>query len=223
VSVRQLSAFEEILLGAASLHEDGLSVFTEWDLTVRVWESNRYRFGCRGYEELYPDHKRVMMDLMSKRKPLIQHGWIRKTRKNHYEISPLGLAEAARIRGGPRKTHERRAALYDALESFAFHRVFQAHLEDDEQPRSWLGVAAFLGLSDNDPDKLERTLHVIRSAAEEAIAWIEETDEDGIRRGDSGKEVSRERLSQILRFLSLLETRFDRQFAAIRSGSSSSR
>jgi len=210
-----LSAAQELLLAAADLSRRGCSEFTEWDLTVRAWELNRNRFGCRGYEQRYPDHKRVMMELMGKTKPLVQNGWLEKTRPNHYRITPLGLAAAAKLAGVERTGHRREAPLYDAIERFAFHRVFEAYLGDPEEPRTWLGAAAFLSLSRDDPGLLRQRIRGLRSAIREAEDWMGETGQAALRRGDGGRSVSRERLRELATFVDTLEERFARQFEAI--------
>src|SRR2546430_3312730 len=94
------TAAQEILLAAAGLSSSSVGEFSEWDLTVATWKRNKNKFGCRGYEDVYPDHKRVMIEIMAKNKrdnPLRQ-GWLEKTRANHYRITPLGKTETARLR-----------------------------------------------------------------------------------------------------------------------------
>ena len=212
-----LSVAQEILLAAADLFATGRREFSEWDLTVRVWEMNKQRFGCRGYEDSYPDHKRVMMELMGKGKLVRERGWIEKTRKNHYRITSLGLAEAARLRESGRPSHRRAANLYDALERYAFHSVFKAHLQSEGEPKTWLGAAAFLGLQRNDFEELERRLADVRHAIEGSLEWMRETGMGELRRGDAGKAMSREVVVGLAEFLSVLEERFAAQLEAIRS------
>ena len=87
-----LTAAQEILLAAAELAREGKSAFSEWDLTVATWGRNKNRFGCRGYEDDYPDHKRVMMEIMGKSKKdnPIRRGWIERSRPNFYSLTALG-------------------------------------------------------------------------------------------------------------------------------------
>ncbi|MBM3473903.1 MAG: hypothetical protein FJX75_11590 [Armatimonadetes bacterium] len=210
-----MSAAQEVLLAAARLSGPARREFTEWDLTVQVWQLNSNRFGCRGYEGQYPDHKRVMMELMGRRKPVTVNGWIEKTRTNWYRITPLGLAEADRLSGGTRNTHRRQIALYDALQPFALHRVFEAHLGDHAEPRTWLGAAAFLSLAKDDADALGSRMRHIRAAAREAEVWMDETGQPSLRRGDARRPITRERVRELAAFLTTLEERFARQFEAI--------
>ena len=212
-----LTAAQEILLAAGKLSGTDRGEFSEWELTVRVWEMNKQRFGCRGgYEEKYPDHKRVMMELMGKGKPVKERGWIEKTRKNHYRVTALGLAVAARLVEHGRPSHRRAHDVYDALERYAFHQVFKAHRESEEEPKTWLGAAAFLALRSNDPEELEKRLSTIRGAIEEALGWMAETGMEQLQRGDTLSPISREMIARLGDFLSLLEERFAAQFEAIR-------
>src|SRR5439155_25960265 len=116
---------------------------------------------------------RVMMEIMAKNKAdnPIRRGWLERTRPNHYRITALGSAEAARIatsRGAPVSSVRSGADLYDAVVRYADHRVFKAHSRDPNEPHTWLDVEAFLGISRNDPthvaDKLRAARNAIRSA-----------------------------------------------------------
>jgi hypothetical protein len=218
-----LSAAQEILLAAAELSDEGRSEFSEWDLSVRAWTRNRNRFGCRGYERRYPDHKRVMGELIGPSRPLIARGWLEKTRANHFHVTPLGRAEARRLTGDARPAHRREAPLYDALARFAFHRAFEAHLASPDEPRTWLGAAAFLALPTNDPNVLDRRLTTLRTALREAEKWMRETGQTALRRGDGGRAISLQRVAALASFVQTLEKRFANQFGAIRSGAAVSR
>jgi hypothetical protein len=80
----RLTAAQEILLGASDLDQAGRKEFTEWDLTVATWKRNPNRFGCRGYEEKFPAHKRVMMEIMGNKKDNpVRLGRMTKTRPNY--------------------------------------------------------------------------------------------------------------------------------------------
>jgi hypothetical protein len=215
--MKELNAAQEILLAASALYEEGKEEFSEWDLTVRVWLLNKNRFGCRGYEQAYPDHKRVMMELMGKDSVPKQQGWIERTRRNYYRMTPLGLARAAELTGGERSTHRRAVELCRSVSRYVHHPVFRAHLRDREEPKTWLGAAAFLALPSNDPDALDGRLRQIEGGISGALEWIAETGIQELREGDAGTAVSRDDLLQLRAFLSLLLDRFEPQFEAIRS------
>src|SRR3954465_3564824 len=98
---RKHTAAEEILLAADDLATERKHEFTEWQLTVAAWKRDQNRFGLRGYEGEHPDHKRGMSEIMGKTKrdnPL-RRGFIVKVRPNYYAMTPLGAAEASKLRG----------------------------------------------------------------------------------------------------------------------------
>ncbi len=61
---RKLTAVQIILMAADDLVVAGSDEYSEFDLTVAAWNRDRQRFGLRGYSNIYPDHKRVMMEIM---------------------------------------------------------------------------------------------------------------------------------------------------------------
>src|SRR5207249_8047562 len=190
-----LTAAQEILLAAADLVREGRKTFSEWDLTVNTWRRNKNRFGCRGYEDDYPDHKRVMMEIMGKTKkdnPL-RRGWLTKIKPNVYRLTDLGQAEAERLDYSAlaAPTSQRSPqAIYDAILPFIQHRVFLTHSRDAEEPRMWLGAASFLGLTQNDADHLRDRLRILRDAIDKARKWMDETRNDSLRRGVTGGGVT---------------------------------
>ena len=215
----KLTARQEVLLAAAEISDFKTGVeFTEWDLTVKAWKLNPTRWGMTGYENVYPDHKRVMNELMAAgTHRLVGKGWLERSSTNHYKLTPAGLAEALGIQTEDRAPTNRHLALYDAVRPLAFHRVFEAYLADENEPKIWLGVAAFLGLSRNDPEFFERRLASAKATVREAIQFLQKQGVEQLRRGDSGKGITLDRLSRLERFVGILEVRFQPQIAAIRA------
>jgi len=150
------TAAQVILLAADDLMAQGGNEFSEWDLTIAAWNRDRNRFGLRGYAQNHPDHKRVMMEIMG-RKPQnpILLGLMEKTRPNVYRLTPLGRAEAARMRAGEQGGVKRRSPStdhYDAMAQMLGHRAFQRWREDPDEPRRFADVLDFLGAGlEDDP------------------------------------------------------------------------
>jgi hypothetical protein len=217
-----VTAAEAILLAAAQHTGWASAEFSEWDLTVSAWKGDKNRFGCRGYEESYPDHKRVMMEVMGGRKDNpVRRGWMERTRPNHYKLTPLGLADAERIaRRAGRAPETRRSAqpVYDALEPYVFHRVFLDHKRDPEEPRTWLGAAAFLGLPHATAEALHDSIRAIETAVQRGDDWFRENRTDTLRRGPVGgsRAITVIDLAKLRRFLRVLQERFQGQMAALR-------
>ncbi len=217
-----LTAVQEILLAALDLTQGGKREFSEWDLTVAVWRRDANKFGCRGYEHEYPDHKRVMMEIMSREKldnPL-RKGWMEKTRANHYVLTALGADEAGRLsqtKGDTRSTIRSPADVYDAVIRFADHRVFKDYCKDSQEPRTWLGVEAFFGISKNEPTHVRDRIRAAESAVQQALHWLDESGRGELRRGSvgSGLTLRRQDLEKLRTFIQLLQDRFALQFRAI--------
>lgn len=219
---KRTTAAHEILLAANDLASAGQNEFSEWDLTVAAWKRDQNRFGCRGYEDQYPDHKRVMMEIMgqTKKDNPLRRGWIVKSRPNHYEITALGRNEATKIalvsQGQP-VTERSPQDLYDAVAPYFNSLTFKKFIKDDGEPKMWLGAASFLGLSKNDALHLNDRLSTAKSVISQALAWFKETGQPTLRRGATGGSVSItkvdvEKLAELLRSI---QTRFNVQIEAI--------
>lgn len=216
------TAAELILLAASDLHGEGGEEFSEWDLTVAAWKRDADRFGCRGYEDLYPDHKRVMMEIMSRKKkdnPL-RRGWMEKVRPNYYRVTPLGIAEARRVTGSElsRPTPPSPHAVYDAVVRYVEHPVFRRFLEDSDEPRSWPGVASFLNLNQMTALELDDSLRAAAGSIEAALDWFAVSGEVTLRRGrgGGGRSLLQAEIQRLPEFLDTLETRFAPQMEALR-------
>ncbi|WP_143393708.1 hypothetical protein [Fimbriiglobus ruber] len=219
-----MTATQVILLAADDLMATGKSEFTEWDLTVASWLRDRLRFGLRGYAQSYPDHKRVMMEIMGQ-KPNgpVQQKFMEKVRPNHYRLTALGRTAAARIRGGggagsgsgggTKQTSAKMITvkeLYDRAIGYVSRTEFRRWQDNPEEPREWAGAAAFLGLSGrhSGADPVER-LGEIQIAIRAAVDWCSANEvaflTDG---GQGGTPIHIRDLADMLDFLQALKYRF---------------
>jgi len=219
----RLTAAQEILLGAGDIDRGGTKEFSEWDLTVATWKRNPNRFGCRGYEDRYPDHKRVMSEIMgtTKKDNPIRRGWLERTRSNHYRMTDIGRSEVGRLSETKitgEKSHRSPQPIYDAVAPLYRHPVFRKYCSNSEEPRMWLGAASFLGLTSNDAQHVEDKRNATRTAIDNALAWLRETKADSFRRGVTGGDeaISKDSLLKLKQFLDILEARFSNQIEAIK-------
>ena len=211
----ELTASDEVLIAATNLARgDPNREFSEWELTLEVWKLNKNRWGLRGFKQDHPDHKRVMMEIMGGGS-LVKNGFLIRPRKNRYRVTSAGFVKALAI-VAPRDVRERSLYIYDDVNDFAFHRVFEAYLRDPDEPKTWLGVASFLNLSRNDPALLESQLARVRMGIRNAERFMDEAGRDELRRGDANRTITRERLALLTKFLSVIEDRFQPQLEAIR-------
>ena len=174
------TAVQMILLAADDLMAAGASEFTEWDLTVAAWNRDRDRFGLRGYAPTHPDHKRVMMEIMGKKPQNPLHlGLMDKLRPNTYRLTPLGRAEAARLRvGRDAGTKKKDAPMdhYDLVRPFVNHKVFHRWREDPDEPRRWTDAADFLGADVRDKAAAAERFKQVSAIIKAAIAWCNKND-----------------------------------------------
>jgi hypothetical protein len=147
-SAPRYTAAQVILLAAEELMAQGASEFSEWDLTIASWNRDKKRFGLRGYDQLHPDHKRVMMEIMGRKpqNPIIV-GYMEKVRPNYYRLTSLGRAQAARMRLSDERTGKTKPTAldnYDHVSRLIGHRAYISWREDPDEPRRWADVLAFL-------------------------------------------------------------------------------
>lgn len=212
-----LSSTEEVLLAATRLSTESLKEFTEWDLTIEAWKLNKNRWGLQGHEE-YPDHKRVMNEVMAAgTQKIVGRGWIERTRPNHYKVTQLGLAKAKSLLDVS-QSEKRNINLYDAISIYVKNPTFELYFINKILPENWLDVAAFLKLNKYDPQTLEKILNYIRSAIKESLNYLKENKVNALIRGKSTQNppITKERIIELNKFIELLEEKFKAQFDAIR-------
>ena len=175
---KRSTAAQVILLAADDLASAGTKEFSEWELTVAAWQRDPARFGLRGYEQKYPDHKRVMSEIMgSKPSNPVQLRHIEKVRPSTYRLTALGRSEAARLRSGasPRTTRERDP--HATLAPYVGHRSFARWRNDPEQPRLWADVAEFLAAAPGAPeDDVPAQLDYVRRAIRSGLDYCRAKD-----------------------------------------------
>lgn len=218
-----VTAAQAILLGASDLSAEGQGEFSEWDLTVATWKRNPNRFGCRGYESQYPDHKRVMMEIMgtTKKENPIRKGWFEKVRPNTYRLTNIGITEADRLKrdvSSDRKSVRSPQAIYDAVAPLYKNSAFRKHSRDADEPRMWLGAASFFQLTSGEPQHLEDRLRATEATIANALEWMDENQANQIQRGVSGGSelISKDSLLKLKDFYETLLQRFSNQIEAVK-------
>lgn len=210
------TASETVLLAADDLTSAGKTEFTEWDLTVAAWSIDRFRFGLRGYAQTYPDHKRVMMEIMGQKpsSPVVNK-FLEKVRPNIYRLTASGRAAAAKLRGGAKVKPTRRAVtvreLYDTVATLATKPEFRRWQDNPEEPRDWTSAANFLGLTGKagTEDPVER-LEELRTGLKAALDWCRVEEVAFLTRGSGagGAPIHVRDVSDLLDFLTALTYRF---------------
>jgi hypothetical protein len=209
------TAADIVLLAAADLTAAGNAEFSEWDLTVAAWSRDRFRFGLRGYAQSYPDHKRVMMEIMgAKASNPVQQGYLEKVRPNFYKLTSAGKAAAARMKeGGAKKGPAAPVTvkeLYDTVSQYVNRQEFRRWQDNPEEPREWAGAAAFLGLAKDFKGDAADKLDEVRASFKAAIDWCAVQEAAFLTRGSGqgGVPIHVRDLADMLDFLIALTYRF---------------
>jgi len=97
-SAYRLKVFEELLLAAFGLTEEGRASFTAEDLVVAAWRKFPDTFGLKGYYDdggrlIYPDSNRVFAEVMGQ-KPIRKKGYLEKVGNKKYQLTEAGKEHA---------------------------------------------------------------------------------------------------------------------------------
>jgi hypothetical protein len=213
----RLTAAQVILMAADDLMSGGAREFTEWELTVASWTRDKARFGLRGYDQTYPDHKRVMMEIMGK-KPQnpVTLGLMEKVRPNVYRLTALGQAEAARLRSGGTAraaVSNAKADLYRTAANLVHHPAYLQWKRDPDQPRRWAEAVPFLTLGGDPNTDPAGCVAALRRSARAGIDWCMEHDvlylTPSVR--SAGDPIHISDVANVIDFLQVLGYRFERQ------------
>jgi hypothetical protein len=214
---RRLTAVQMILLAAEDLVAAGADEFSEWELTVAAWNRDRQRFGLRGFHQNYPDHKRVMMEIMGNKtsNPILQK-FMEKTRPNTYRLTSIGRIEAVRLRGVesgvPQKGNSMRE-LYESVSVFAAHPIFARWRDEPSEPEKWKDAATFLGVKSDRPAEATEKHQTAHSLTRAAIDWCLAQKMTALPQGThrNSPSIHMQDLSDLQSFLQALKYRFPDQ------------
>jgi hypothetical protein len=136
-------------------------------------------------------------------------------------LTDLGRAEATILDTGYENgasTAKSPGPIYDAIQTYVDSRPFRAWLDDPDEPRTWLGASAFLGLIRNTANEVNDRFRAVETAARQAQDWCEAASRDAITRGPlgGGRPIPVREIGKTVEFLEVLRQRFARQISAIR-------
>lgn len=222
MTTQRYTAAQQILLAADDLATAGAAEFSEWQLSLAAWERDKKLFGMRGMETAHPDHKRAYMEFTGqKRSNPLKLGLLARVRPSVFKLTPLGRAEAARLRqcGGSRGGCTRPMANlfleYDTVHPYVASPVFAGWRDDPDTPREFAAVLEFLRLRLGSGEKINRPLirrkrDQARAAAQAAMDWCNRHNVDRLTKGPKSADVPiyYRTLAELLDFLTALEYRF---------------
>jgi len=214
-----ISARDEVLLAALQLKEEGKDEFTEWDLTVKTWLINKQRWGLPGYRELYPDHKRVMNEIMAKGdKRVLTLGLFERVRSNMYKLTAAGLIKASNINGSVDNRRKAGYELTDKLNKYKSSNGYRQYLNNKEKPTMWLHVATFYGLTGSmKPHMASAKIREFETIIKLAEDTIQNIGDESIRRKSNRVDISIEDIKMLKEFHEAMLIRFRSQFNALLS------
>ncbi|MHC1679927.1 MAG: hypothetical protein AB9860_01580 [Methanomassiliicoccales archaeon] len=212
-----LSPRDEVLLASLKLTEDGKSKFTEWDLTVECWKLNKKRWGLPGYWDDYPNHKRVMNELMAQTdRSVLTQGLLVRTSTNMYALTTVGRIRAESLTITTESEERAEYRLYDALKKYLNQTAYIQFKQDRNKPTIWLYVASFYDLSSSTN---RQNAHARLSEFEKTLAEAEKVigakGENSLRRRDRGHSITEIELSELRQFHETMRNRFPSQFKAL--------
>gem|GEM_PF-2810564 len=210
----KLSGKEEVILAALNLTEKGDKQFTEWQLTVETWKLNKQRWGLPGYRDKYPDHKRVMTQIMTRSKnSIMTQGLMERVKTNTYKLTDAGKIFSKKITGDKDERKRADYQIYDYLNKRLDNIAFKKYLKDENQPARWLLVASFYGLSpDMKKQEAKAKMNEFEKIIEMAKDSISELGDESIRRTAKGSYISIEELDNLVEFHETMLERFSKQF-----------
>jgi hypothetical protein len=205
-----LTGAQTVLLAAEDLAVQGKLIFSEWDLSVATWKRDKNTFGMRGYEDLYPNHKRCMGELINKKRgSLVGDGLIEWVKTNYYQITNLGRTRAQMLTSSNRETSPSPGSIFQAVKPYATNRSFQSWLENPNEPRTWLGVSTFFRLRENTPNELAMKVRQAENCIKEASSWLKESGRDRLTEGPrGGSSINSETILKLQEFVEVLLARF---------------
>jgi len=128
--------------------QDG-ELFDEWSLTVKAWKMYPEHYGLRGYEQEYPDHKKVLNIYQKDGGPKAK-GYIKKVRTNYYMKLPGASLRFEEL--SSKEISESTTALManDAIRRLVKvkkSRAYTSYLKDGMIPNDWNAATSFLEVS----------------------------------------------------------------------------
>jgi hypothetical protein len=214
---KTITSRDEVILAALSLKNRGLVEFTEWDLTVETWNLNKQRWGLPGYRDVYPDHKRVMNEVMAKGdKRLLTLGLIERIKTNCYKLTDAGIIYAENIVGDKDSRERASYNLYDKLEKYLNHNAFLQFQQNHDKPSLWLHASSFYGLSATmSVQQATARINEFENIINQAEETLKNMGEESIRRTTTGNHVTNKELEEIKEFHKMMRNRFKSQFDAL--------
>ena len=206
-----------VLLAALEISDGDVDrQFTAEELLVEAWKLNPDAFGLRGFEDQHPDANKVYTKLDG-RKGLVAEGFITKSGRRVYRLTPRGLAAASRLRPGDT---EAQAKMYRVLQTevaqILGHPVFALWQEDPERPTRFREAGHFWGIAPGTPAlRARERVSNIDHALREALRELDLRGTDVIVEKRGRPLFERNDIERCMEFQSVLKDRFRRELQVL--------
>lgn len=119
------------------------------DLVVQAWKMHPHDLGLPGYENMYPDSRRILAVLWDRGRGTVLNGWFEKVAVNLYRITEKGREKAREVLGWETvKPVEKPApGLPPEIRDLYFSEVFRKHKAG--QPISFAEACQWWGITEN--------------------------------------------------------------------------
>ena len=174
--------------------------FWEWAVTVAAWQRDPARYGLRGYEHLYPDHKNVATQDMSRTTGAIGKGFMEKVSANRYRITSLGRRRANFLSGSASESGEKgndsarldmsfETASFDRLETALQSPAFVYYTANSSVHPNWNFTASLLKISQSDDRASTSEINLLVQTINEALTF-ESCRKEGVVRRSAASEYA---------------------------------
>lgn len=205
-----LTLTDYVVLAALAITEgDVEKPFTVEELLVKVWQMQPSVFGLRGFERTFPDSNKLYTKIDGK-DGLVSRGVFTKVAERTLQLTPSGLAAAARLKPQDQATVAKlHRTLQEKIAKIVSHPVFRDWQGDHSRPTRFREAGHFWGIAPGTPAGTvrDRVLAIDRVLAD-ALQEMDALRTDVIVEQKGKPLFDRTEIERCIEFQSTLKTRF---------------
>lgn len=211
-----LSVVDKILLAALKCSDAEIrKTFTAEQLLVAAWESDRWAFGLRGFENQHPDANKVYTKIDGT-SGLVRRGMLEAEGDRILRITVAGLAQAQSIKmsiGEDMSVVQVKVdrQLQEALVRLINSREFRDWLENPSREWRFREAGSFWGIAPGTPAKtVRKRVGEVERVLEAARQRMDQMSTDSIVEQRGRNLVDRSDIDRLLELHNSLKRRFSR-------------
>ena len=198
------------MLASLNLTEGAIEKsFTAEELLVEVWRMKPGVFGLRGFEQTHPDSNKLYTKIDGK-DGLVRRGLFTKVGERTLQLTPSGLAAAARLRPHDEATSAKlHRVLQERVSKIVSHPVFRDWQKDQSRPTRFREAGHFWGIAPGTPAATVRErIFSVERVLKDAIYEMDTLHTDVIVEQRGKPLFDRKEVERCLEFQSTLKERF---------------